>query len=257
MKPSELLEIALTAGEIMLRYGAETYRVEDTMVRICKKANIRFVESFVIPTGIVATITDENGNFITISKRIKNRTIDLNKIALVNQFSRDFAKNDISFQEALNTLKNIESKKSYKFLELSLSAGLACSFSTILFKGSYKDAISSFIVGFISQSAINILNKKGFSWFMTYIIGGFLTALVASITVFFNLGESLDKIIIGSVLIMTPGVAITNAIRDTIAGDLLSGVARAIEAVLVAVFIAIGAGIALFIGIKLLGGNLL
>lgn len=257
MNPSELLEVALTAGEIMLRYGAETYRVEDTMVRICKKSNVRFVESFVIPTGIVATIIDENGNFITISKRIKNRTIDLNKIALVNQFSRDFCKYDISYNEALKILKDIENKKGYKFFELSLSAGIACSFSTVLFKGSFLDAISSFLVGFMSQSAITFLNKKGFSWFMTYIIGGFLTALIASITVFFNVGENIDKIIIGSVLIMTPGVAITNAIRDTIAGDLLSGVARAIEAILVAVFIAIGAGIALFIGNKLLGGNLL
>lgn len=69
--------------------------------------------------------------------------------------------------------------------------------------------------------------------------------MIAIITISLNIGIHLDKIIIGSVMIMTPGVAITNAIRDTIAGDLLSGVARGVEAFLIAVFIATGAGIAL------------
>lgn len=102
-------------------------------------------------------------------------------------------------------------------------------------------------MGLFTQAILNILNSRKLSYFISYIIGGFTTATLALITVNFHLGINLDKIIIGSVMIMTPGVAITNAIRDTIAGDLLSGVARGVEAFLIAIFIAAGAGIALSI----------
>lgn len=247
MSPKELIEVALLAGEIMLKNGAETYRVEDTMVRICSKGNLKFAESFVIPTGIVATIADEENNLVTISKRIKNRTIDLNKISLVNQFSRDFQKRDYSYAQAIKILNDIQNKEGYSNTITPIAAALVCCFSTILFGGEILDALSAFFVGLFTQAILNVLNSRKLSYFISYIIGGFSTATMALITINFHLGINLDKIIIGSVMIMTPGVAITNAIRDTIAGDLLSGVARGIEAFLIAIFIATGAGIALSI----------
>ncbi len=248
MTSKELIEVALLAGEIMLKNGAETYRVEDTMVRICSKGNLKFNESFVIPTGIVATIVDENDNLLTISKRIKRRTIDLNKISLVNQFSRDFEKYNFTYEKAIKTLNDIQNKKGYSSRLTPFAAALVCCFSSILFGGNILDAISAFFVGLFTQTILNILNSKNLSYFISYIIGGFATATMALITVsYLHIGINLDKIIIGSVMIMTPGVAITNAIRDTIAGDLLSGVARAVEAFLIAIFIATGAGIALSI----------
>jgi len=245
MNPKELLEIALLSGEIMLKNGAETYRVEDTMVRICSKGNLKFTESFVIPTGIVATVADDNNNFLTISKRIKSRTIDLNKISRVNQFSRDFQSKVYSYEEALSILHGIERQKGYVPYLKSFAAGFVCCFSTVLFNGSLRDGLSAFFVGLITQSILNILNTQKLSYFISYIIGGFSTAVIAYLSVLLKLGNNMDKIIIGSVMIMTPGVAITNAIRDTIVGDLLSGVARAVEAIIIAIFIATGAGIAL------------
>ena len=52
-----LLKTAMLAGEIMLRSGAETYRVEDTMHHILKTTDhIEMAEVLVIMTGISATI---------------------------------------------------------------------------------------------------------------------------------------------------------------------------------------------------------
>jgi uncharacterized membrane protein YjjP (DUF1212 family) len=57
--------------------------------------------------------------------------------------------------------------------------------------------------------------------------------------------EKRDKIreeilIISSIMLLVPGLAITNAIRDTMRTDYVSGVARAIEATICAVAIALG-----------------
>lgn len=53
----KLLVLATLAGRIMLKNGAETYRVEDTIIRICKsRKNIQYVDAFVIPTGIFISL---------------------------------------------------------------------------------------------------------------------------------------------------------------------------------------------------------
>jgi len=59
------------------------------------------------------------------------------------------------------------------------------------------------------------------------------------------MGSHFDLIVVSSVMPMVPGVAITNAIRDTLHGDLISGVARTLDAFIVAASIAAGVGIVL------------
>ena len=46
---------------------------------------------------------------------------------------------------------------------------------------------------------------------------------------------------------LVPGVAITNSMRDVIAGDLMAGMVRGLEALLVALALALGTGVALVV----------
>ena len=61
-----------------------------------------------------------------------------------------------------------------------------------------------------------------------------------------GLAQNSDKIIIGTLMILVPGLALTNCIRDILAGDLMSGVAKIAEVFLIGVFIALGAAIAVY-----------
>ena len=87
MDLNKLLKISTLAGKIMLESGAETYRVEETISRICIAYGAHTADSFVIPTGIIVTITyyDE---VATLVKRITSRGVDLNKIDAINDLSR-------------------------------------------------------------------------------------------------------------------------------------------------------------------------
>ena len=60
---------------------------------------------------------------------------------------------------------------------------------------------------------------------------------------------------VGAVLPLLPGLAMTVAIRDTMRGDLVSGVARIAEALLVAACVAVGVGAVLGLWLKI-GGTL-
>lgn len=245
MQHKLLIKFAMQAGEIMLRSGAETYRVEDTIVRILSVYNLDVIEAFVTPTGIFATIDDKTIEMTTLVKRIRFRSIRLDKVTLVNDLSRKFVSRKISLNDAINELKIIDQTPPYSSYIIISATGLVSAFFTIVFGGNIKDSLISLIIGFFLGIIQHSLKNIKTSRFLIDLICGSLIAFCALLFSTVIPSTSLDYIIIGSIMPLVPGVAITNAIRDTIEGDLLSGVSRGVEALFIAISIAIGVGIIL------------
>lgn len=81
------------------------------------------------------------------------------------------------------------------------------------------------------------LEMNGFlSGFVCSLTGG----LLATLAVHCGLGENFSKISIADIMLLIPGLALTNSIRDMFSGDTISGVNRFIEAILLSVMIASG-----------------
>ena len=59
MNAKQVLEIALSAGQMLLSNGAESYRVEETIERICASYNLE-CECMVTPKGVFVSVVDEN-----------------------------------------------------------------------------------------------------------------------------------------------------------------------------------------------------
>ena len=77
-------------------------------------------------------------------------------------------------------------------------------------------------------------------------ISACLSALAALALAGLVPGTHSDTIIIGALMALVPGMIFTNAMRDIIAGDMVTGISRTTEAILIGVFIALGSGVALF-----------
>lgn len=261
----KLLIVALYAGEIMLKNGAETYRVEDTIVRICKSKNLSYVDAYVTPTGIFVSVDskgDSSDEIVSYIKRIKSRDINLNKVAQVNSFSRQFVETDIPLDDALSSLKSIDVSQPYsKHIKALLGSGLSSGFFALLFGGSFSAFLVAFIISSLISYILHRLSSAKFPPFLSNAIGGALLTLIAIvfsyITPLVNITLDVDKVITGAIMTLVPGVAITNAVRDSIAGDLVSGLARAAEAVIIATSIAFGVGFVLKLWFIILGGYLI
>ncbi len=251
----KVLILALRAGELMMKSGAESYRVEDTITRICKACRIPYVEVFATPTGIFLSLDEgsEDADMHTFIKRIKGSSIDLEKISRINHFSREFASTDLSIDAGLAILKEISNSRPYPLLLRVFGAALVSSFFALIFQGSYLDFATAALAGASSYLLSVFLDKLETNLF----IRGFCCCAAATFVALglnsAGLGSNLNAIIIGSIMIFLPGVAITNAVRDTLAGDMLSGATKGIEAVVIAVSIASGVGFAIKLW-TLLGG---
>lgn len=252
MDLNKLLKVTTLAGKIMLESGAETYRVEETMTRICSAFGASTADSFVIPTGIIVTVT-YNDEVATLVKRITSRGVDLNRIDKINDLSRKIQTEKMDMCKFNEELISISNSDRYSFLTTLLFSSITAGCFSIMFGGTIKDFIAASIIGAAIKIVSIIFQKLNINEFFVNSVCGGLCSVLAAIFFKINLCSNLDKTIIGSIMLLVPGLIITNAIRDTIAGDFLSGITKASEAFLIAVSIAVGTGAILSLFINKFG----
>lgn len=238
----ELVFLAISSGKIMLSSGAETYRVEDTIERICKSHRyIDNADCFVVPTGIFLSIRYKEDS-IFYFRRIRSISTNLNRVHLVNQLSRDFVSGKIDVPGGFKRLDFIRDSQLYNIWISNFAVSLSAAGFTGLFGGNLVDMIISFIVSFITLNTIHIISKLGFIVFVEFFIGGVLISSLSFLADKMGFATDVDNIIISTLMPLLPGYAFTNSIRDILSRDYISGLSRMIEAVLIAVSLAVGVG---------------
>lgn len=236
----EILDFALQMGCMMLESGAETQRIQWTMEMIlsnyCSAA-----QSYVIPTGVFAGIYNTNATAsATRFRRITDRRVDLERIMMLNDIARKFKRHELNISQSMERLEKVKKMTEFNPWIRLLCYGLISLAFTILFGGAAYDGFASFIVGILLGIAMLFLGKFRISSLITNIIGGIVITFFALLLLHFGIGLSYIKIITGSLMPLVPGFAITSAARDMAFGDIVSGTAKAAEAVFISVGITFG-----------------
>lgn len=240
-----IADTAMLAGEIMLVAGAETYRVEDTMIRILKTSQFDRCDAFVVPTGIMLTLEDWRIGTISLNRRIGEKQTNLGNIEKVNDISRKYCCKELTLKETFHQLKYMQSV-SYPHWITYLAMIICAPCFVLILGGRFRELfIAAFNGLFIILS--KILNQK--LKINNFVLNLFASYLIAFTSALFQhlLYEDLllEPLITGSVMVLLPGVAMTTGIRDTLEGDFMSGGARMIEAFVIAASVAVGIGVGL------------
>lgn len=249
MKINQVMDIAIKAGKILLTNGSEIYRVEDTIGRICKNYGVD-AECFVLPTGIFITVIGKDGMPLSFVKRISERTVDLSCIEKVNSFSRGLQQNTMSYEEAIKTLDGIENEKGFSFGMRMFVAGITAFVYTLLFKGTIWDSIASFFIGMLIYFSKEKIAHAGIFRFFEHFASGLIAASMSIIAVKLFSGLNIYRIIISSIMILLPGVATTNALKDALRGDIVSSQFGIAEAMFIVVSVSAGVAIILSLGLR-------
>ncbi len=258
MDDKSIANMAVLAGEIMLRSGAETYRVEDTIKHILdtaggagapgtgiggsESAGAVRTESLVMLTGIIVTIERPGQEAITVMRRVHDRGTNMHRIVEVNEISRKYCAGDLSAEETWERLENIKGRQytvwMYNVATVLVPAGFAP-----LFGGGLREIFAAGAVGILLAVIMTIGKRMRISSFiLNMICAGGVAAAAMVLKAWYPI-LNMDTVIISGIMPLVPGVAITNAIRDTLRGDYISGGARALEAFVTAAAVAIGAGV--------------
>lgn len=252
---SSILELSFAMGETLLRNGAEISRVQETMERVAGAFHAEEFNVYVLSNAIFANGVEGGVQHTTQLRHIPATAIHLGRISAVNQLSREIVQGQHTVEEAFDILEKIQH---VPFSSLPLATGacaVGCACFSYLFGGSWRDALAALCCGALLEPYLYFAGKQRLSKFLTNLSASALAALCAFLFLWVALGENLDKIIIGSIIRLVPGVALTTSIRDFFNGDYLSGTIRMIDAILVGGCIAVGVGVVVRLISFLTGGG--
>lgn len=240
LNKEQTLKIVLVVGEIMLKSGAETYRVEDTIIRMCRVQGHTDIQPFVTPTLILIGENSKAG--ISCLVRINGRSTNLEKVAEINDISYAYSKWSLNFQDTLAHLQKIADKKGYTPSWHRYASGISSATFSIMLGGNIADFVAALIVGFVAMYFYQLIEYLHSSLFVSNMVAGIVVGGLACLANIIYQDCAVDKIIVGAVMPFVPGLAFTNGVRDFLSGDLISGNSRISEALIIAVSIAVGVG---------------
>ena len=267
------LELVTRIGEVLLKNGGEIFRVQQTMQLVAKAYGIPGFQVYVLANGLFVSMQEE-GRTITrpvesgdaagqehlfgqehlasqahLASQVRYvplSSVHLGRVAAVNNLSREIVAQKYTVEEASRKIEQIDKLPFTSNAVQTLMSGLGAGAFCILFGGSMLDSAAAFLSGLVLWIFVLFLTARGANKIMVNILASALvTAMGVLFFHLFSFGDSMDMIVIGSIVPLLPGVPLTNSIRDYLNGDYLSGTIRMIDAVLVACCIALGVGIVL------------
>ncbi len=246
-----LADTAMLAGELMLRSGADIYRVEDTMNRILDRDNTWWHEVVALPTALYLTVVIDRENSdkketMSIVKRVESAGINLNTIYRVNHISRQLCLDKIGLEEAYEKLHSLDEFSEYPDWYEYLAYIFISHGFLIMMHGSFLQFILTSLAAMMMSITKYITTKKGFNAISINAASTFVmvvSALLFSKHIFAGLNT--DVVIISCLVPLVPGVKCTTAVKDVLNGNYTSGMSRILEALVIALAVATGAGVAI------------
>jgi uncharacterized membrane protein YjjP (DUF1212 family) len=250
-----IVDLVLLAGQIILENGGETFRVEETMGRMALAAGAKTVDVFVVPQGIFCTIFIGEQSQTRVL-RIHRRGFNLAKVLEVNRISRQLADEVLTVEMAYEELLKVyRLPRRYPTWIRLLAGGIASAAFCYLLGARSFSVLLAGITGLLIMFVMEFLQKREVLGFIALAIAGFIAAVVNLAAKLIWPGMEFNLTVIGSLMILVPGLAITTSVRDALFEDLISAAIRGVEAFGVALSIASGVGSVLALYLWL-GGTL-
>lgn len=245
----KLLDFSVALGCTLMSSGAEIYRVEESMRRLLNAYRLSTAEVFAIPSCVIVSVTAPDGRPITRMRRIPAHGTDMDLLERCNALCRSLCKQPMPIHEAQIMLEQLESTPRYASRQILLGYVIAPAFFAPMFGGGFPDACGAAIGG-LAVGLATLYGRKltGSNNFFRTAICSAIASLSSLSLVNLGLGRHVDIVTISVLMMLVPGLALTTAMREIMAGDTISGLSRIADAILIGGAIALGAAAGLAVG---------
>lgn len=239
---AEAMETLELAGRIIMENGGETYRVEETITRMGCALGLKRVESFAVPSGVFVSYRREDGATETSVVRVRRKGTNLTRVDEVNRISRQVEARELTAEEALGQLRHIDrALPTLPHWALLLGAAFSSGGFTLMFGGAWLDFLLAFMTTGLVQGLTLLMERRRMQGLASSLVGSFVSTLLPTLFYAWTGLGLVDAIVAGALMPLLPGLSMTNAVQDTLRGDMVSGVSHAVQALLTAALVAGGA----------------
>lgn len=238
----EFLEDVLDIAKQLMRAGADAQRAEDTIRRICAAYGFVSCEAYVISSLIVVTIKDAAGRHYTQSVRIRATGTDLGRLEELNAYSRRICAETPDVAQVTKTLTGYRKPPSNMALKC-LGYMLAAGGFAVFFGGGALDGLAAALTATVLFFMDYNFKLRNINNVIYTFVASFLSGCIAWLLFTAGLGSNLDKIMIGDIMLLIPGLIVVNSVKELFNRDIMTGLSKLVEAALVTVAIAGGFGL--------------
>lgn len=236
----QVLELVSFVGKLYLKNGAEVYKTEEVICTVGRHFGYE-VETFSTLTCIVVSLSGRDKNYRSKVTRINSRDLNLQKLHEVSKVVSEI--NNYSYYEFYREITRINDNYFLEFPRYVIGCIIVGMSFGIVFGGGRPEAIIGGIGGFFLSLTTSFLNKYKINGVLVNIGGSAACTAVACIGTYLGYTNKTSIIIIACLMILVPGLAFANAMRDFIAGDLMAGSSRLMEVIMVAASLSVGVGV--------------
>jgi len=246
----QFLEYVMDITSQMVVCGAEARRVENTALRLVEAYGFELQCANAINSEVDVSIKAPDGRHYTQAVRVLSTGTDLGRLERLNALARRICHEKPEVSE-IGVLIQEEQQLTYpRRMEFAGYLFVTMGFA-VFFGGDLLDAVASGLVAILIFWTNQLLNhrlqanqNKLFYTFLACFLSGCLALALCRI----GLGHHADKVMIGDVMLFIPGLSIVNGVRELFYRDIITGLYRLIEAIILAVAIAAGFGAAILLG---------
>lgn len=236
----EMLSLAMDIGKSMIKCGAEINRVEETVIRICYAYGMKQTDIFSVISMMFATTVDENGKTYTQTRRVMSYSNNLARLEKLNSLSRKICASPCDIEEARKELDEINYEKTPFHVTALLGTMIAAGAFAIFFGGTILDSAASFLIAVVVYLMNTMIKARGMNKLFYTALSSAVAGTLAFVFVKIGFGNNPDLIMIGDIMLIIPGLMLINSVREMLCGDVMSGLLRLLEAIIIAASIACG-----------------
>ena len=245
----KVLDAAMKIGIGLLSSGGSVSRVEIAVERICKAYGAEEVSCAAFPSMVIGSIKLASGHEYSLLKRVQSTSNNLALLEKYNQLSRDICSEKYPPDVALEKINELAHSKARNRWISILGAGSVGAIYSMFFGGTFADILPALIITTMMAGLNELLSTRSLNVYATVFIlsffGGLSSIALCKLLVLCGLQCHCSMVMIGTIMILIPGLMLTNAVRDLFTGDIMSGSFQIINALLLTVVIAAGYAVAL------------
>lgn len=243
----KLGQVLLDIGAKLMSSGANTSRIRITVERIAETFGYQ-VDLLITHRALMLTLSDEQGNyFFSCLKRTSPHGVNFRMVSGISRMSWRVVEEKWSLEDIQVELDRLTNLPHYPRWQILLLVSLAGASFCRLFGGTIIEMSISFVATlaglFVRQEAI----KKRYNPYLSIFFASTTSSLLAGLAVYYQIGPRPDYAFSTSVLYLVPGVPLINSFSDLIDGNIMNGVVRGINGLIISFAIAAGLLIALLI----------
>ncbi|MDO4503416.1 MAG: threonine/serine exporter family protein, partial [Coriobacteriia bacterium] len=229
----------LDLGRAMLVSGADVNLVESWIQRLGMAVGAAHMNVFVITSSIVVTMHLPSGKHLTQTRRVTGVNTDFQKLEELHKLSLQCEAGLITTADLARRIDELD-EQAIPPAFLYLGGILAAGGFAVFFGGTLIDGLVSAAFGVVICLMMQFVrpfapNTTMFNYLASLVPGLGIAALCTAVPELHQ-----DQIMMGDVMILIPGIAITNSLRDVLAGDTIAGILRLAESLLWATAMALG-----------------